>query len=174
MKKTLLILSVFCTLSLLVRAEGETPDEARKTREITLEEAIPGDSLLSSPLFKIFEGFGLRKSLKAYKLNRQIADSILLAEAELAEFPNRTWYRAKNLLKMSLDDSQMAMSLLSPVFLVILLLMMIPFFVKAFILRPKLPEVVKPENDPNAGNEDEDDEDGDEEDEDEETDEDDE
>ena len=153
MKKTLLILSILCALSFSVRAEEEATDEARKTRKTTLEEALPKDSLLSSPLFSAFEGFGLKKSREAYKLNNQIADSILLTEAELAEFPNRTWYRTKNLLKMSVADPQMAMSLLSPVFLAILILIMIPFFVKAFLLRPRLPEVVKPENDPNAGNE---------------------
>lgn len=160
MKKTLLILSILCALSISVSAEDKAPDEARKTRKTTLEEALPKDSLLSSPLFSAFEGFGLKKSREAYKLNNQIADSILLTEAELAEFPNRTWYRTKNLLKMSVADPQMAMSLLSPVFLAILMLIMIPFFVKAFILRPRLPEVVKPENDPNAGNEADPEEDG--------------
>lgn len=174
MKKTLLILTILCALAFSVRAEDEAPDVARKTRKTTLEEALPKDSLLSSPLFNAFEGFGLRKSREAYRLNRQIADSILLTEAGTASFPNRTWYRAKNLVKLSMRGPQLAMSLLSPIFLVILILIMIPLFVRAFILRPKLPEVVKPENDPNAGNEDdqdEEEEEEDDEDEDEETDE---
>jgi hypothetical protein len=151
MKKTLLILSILCALLISVSAEDKAPDEARKTRKTTLEEALPKDSLLSSPLFSAFEGFGLKKSREAYKLNNQIADSILLTEEGTASFPNRTWYRAKNLVKLSMRGPQMAMSLLSPVFLAILILIMIPFFVKAFLLRPRLPEVVKPENDPNAG-----------------------
>ncbi|MBE0662467.1 MAG: hypothetical protein IH597_08365 [Bacteroidales bacterium] len=175
MKKTLLILSILCALAFLVRAEDEAPNEALKTRKTTLEVAFPKDSLLSSPLLKTLEGFGLKKSREAYSLNRQIADSILLTEEGTASFPNRTWYRAKNLVKLSVQDSQLAMSLLSPIFLAILLLIMIPYFVKAFIRRPKLPVVVKPENDPNAGNEsDPDDGDDEEEEVDEETDEDDE
>lgn len=151
MKKILLILTILCALSSSVRAQDESPIEVHTTRNTTLEEALPKDSLRSSPLFNAFKGFGLKKSLEAYKLNRQIADSILLKEEGTASFPNRTWYRAKNLVRLSMRGPQTAMSLLSPVFLAILIIFMFPFFVKTFLMRPKLPAVVRPENDPNAG-----------------------
>ncbi len=119
----------------------------KQIRKSTLKEAFSIDSVHRSPLLKAYDGIGIGSVKEAYRLNRMAVDSLLQADSLNPNLWRVYGYQAINVFSQANKSPQMAMSLLLPPFLILFLILILPFIVKTMLFRPKLEDAIKPGND---------------------------
>ncbi|MFA5418586.1 MAG: hypothetical protein WC341_09020 [Bacteroidales bacterium] len=125
----------------------------KQTRKSTLKEAFPMDSLHRSPMLKDFHGFKINHVQEAYRLNRIAVDSLLQNDSLNPNFWRIYGYQAMHVFVLAKKSPQMALSLFLPPFMLLFLILIVPFLIKTLLFRPKLEDAAKPGNDPHATDE---------------------
>lgn len=156
MKKALSILLLL--LSCNIYATNDTIAGKNNVRAINLQQAFPVDSLMSSGLFTAFKGLNKASIQEAYSRNRLKVDSLIQADSLSTNIFVNYGLQGVYIFKESKHSQQKAMSLLAPLFVVIMLLLLVPVGINTFIIGPKLDKAIKPENKPNEQGDESDDE----------------
>ena len=154
-----IILSIFLMILFLPLAADDVQDKPKpQTRALSVQEALPFDSLDTSPLLKAFRGLSRESVRQAYMELQQQVDSITETDSLSTGFFAMNWRRIEQFFIDASQEPQKAASLFAPVTLVIIIVIGFPYAIFTFLVPPFMNKVHKPENDPNikAGDKDDD------------------
>jgi hypothetical protein len=144
MKKFIVFIPLIL-LGLMVYGK-EIKEKEPVKNQILPEVSLKLDTIETASYFKAFEGFGIKKSRESYQKVGQMAQLMEVEKQRPTGFFRKAYYRIYQWINISFESPQRGMSLLWPLFMVILLASFSVSIVRVFIFRPVLPDVTKPTN----------------------------
>ncbi len=147
--KKIIISILLMILFFPLKADEQQDKPKPQTRSLSVQEALPFDSLNTSPLLRTFDGLNREAIQSAYNELQLTVDSITEADSLSTGFFAMNWRRVKQFFKDASQGPQKAASLFAPVLLVIMIAFGLPYAIFTFLIPPSMGKVHKPENDPN-------------------------
>ncbi len=142
----LLFIALCFTFHSSLGQETDTKKNSQQTRSLSVPEAIPKDSIFSSPLLNFAEHIRIQKSIAQYQIVYTEALKMLQEKGKPENLFWKSWFCVYQTAILTLKNQENAVTLMSPVFILIFILVFLYPTIKTFFFKPYLVDAEKPTN----------------------------